>query len=88
MREKYVIRVCNAKTKDGKFVGVFYSKKRAVEKMKEYFAGDKERLLKRMSESEFEKNYSVILSDRFANIWELNTKDDVCIYWIVKVEDA
>lgn len=92
MKEKYIIRIVNAKTQKekavSKYVGIFYSREDAVTHMHKYYAEEVKRLLKRMSKEKYEREYCYILEDDFVNIWKRGSNEDVCAYFLFKVEDA
>lgn len=88
MKEKYIIRFANAKTRwISKYVGIFYSREDAVAHMRKYYAEEVKRLRKSMSKEAYEREYCYILNDDFVNIWKRGG-GDVCSYFLIKVEDA
>lgn len=94
MREKYVIFIENDETRKekthAKHVGIFYSRKKANERMREYYAQEVEKLLKTMSAEEFNKNYMTIIKDDFIDLFERNSANmrTVFVSYLIKVEDA
>lgn len=93
MRERYVIHFENEETRKEsahtKCVGIFYSRKKAIERMREYYAKEVEKLLKTMSAEEFNKNYHSILMDDFVDLFEVNAnKPPVFVSYLIRVEDA
>ena len=92
MKEKYIIRIVNAKTRKekagSKYVGIFCSREDAVKHMHKYYAEEVKRLRKSMSKEAYEREYCYILNDDFVNIWKRGSNEDVCAYYMLKVEDA
>ena len=89
MRERYVIQFRTAGMANSKCVGIFYSRKKAIERMREYYAQEVEKLLKTMSAEEFNKRYYTVLLDDFIDLFETNTnKEAVFVGYLLKVEDA